>query len=86
VLYQLPDGTKWAEHGNFYDCEDLVSVQNTMPILFGICSSLYALHCALCCPGNLHALLVSQDKDIYTGNGTVPAMLDNFLLGFSDIT
>ena len=25
VLYQLPDGSKWAEHGNFYDCEDLVS-------------------------------------------------------------
>ena len=24
VLYQLPDGSKWAEHGNFYDCEDLV--------------------------------------------------------------
>ncbi|KAL0022606.1 hypothetical protein WJX77_009306 [Trebouxia sp. C0004] len=24
VLYQLPDGTKWAEHGNFYDCEDLI--------------------------------------------------------------
>lgn len=34
VLYQLPDGTKWAEHGNFYDCEDVVSIQNTMPILF----------------------------------------------------
>ena len=33
VLYQLPDGTKWAEHGNFYDCEDLVSKQNT---LFGM--------------------------------------------------
>ncbi len=61
VLYQLPDGTKWAEHGNFYDCEDLVSVQNTMPILFGICSSLYASHCALLCLGNLHVLLVSQD-------------------------
>ena len=29
---------------------------------------------------------VSQDEDIYTGDGTVPAMLDNFLLGFSDIT
>ena len=26
VLYQLPDGSKWAEHGNFYDCEDLVSL------------------------------------------------------------
>ena len=25
VLYQLPDGSKWAEHGSFYDCEDLVS-------------------------------------------------------------
>lgn len=25
VLYQLPDGSKWAEHGNFFDCEDLVS-------------------------------------------------------------
>ncbi|KAL0032654.1 hypothetical protein WJX79_000612 [Trebouxia sp. C0005] len=24
VLYQLPDGTKWAEHGTFYDCEDLI--------------------------------------------------------------
>ncbi|KAL3136053.1 hypothetical protein ABBQ32_007083 [Trebouxia sp. C0010 RCD-2024] len=24
VLYQLPDGSKWAEHGSFYDCEDLV--------------------------------------------------------------
>ena len=25
MLYQLPDGSKWAEHGSFYDCEDLVS-------------------------------------------------------------
>ena len=24
VLYQLPDGTKWAEHGSLYDTEDLV--------------------------------------------------------------
>lgn len=58
VLYQLPDGTKWAEHGTFYDCEDLVSLQNNMPNLSGICSSLYA---ALPCPGNLPVLLVSQD-------------------------
>lgn len=34
VLYQLPDGSKWAEHGNFYDCEDLVSIQSATPILF----------------------------------------------------
>ena len=26
VLYQLPDGTKWAEHGNFFDSEDVVSM------------------------------------------------------------
>lgn len=25
VLYQLPDGSKWAEHGSLYDSEDLVS-------------------------------------------------------------
>lgn len=25
TLYQLPDGSKWAEHGFFYDREDLVS-------------------------------------------------------------
>ncbi len=23
-LYCLPDGTKWAEHGNYHDMEDLV--------------------------------------------------------------
>ena len=22
-LYQLPDGSKWAEHGYFYDADDL---------------------------------------------------------------
>jgi hypothetical protein len=22
-LYQLPDGSKWAEHGYFYDTDDL---------------------------------------------------------------
>lgn len=25
ILYQLPDGSKWAEHGSLYDSEDLVS-------------------------------------------------------------
>lgn len=25
ALYQLPDGTKWAEHGNYFDSEDMVS-------------------------------------------------------------
>lgn len=25
ILYQLPDGSKWAEHGSLYDYEDLVS-------------------------------------------------------------
>ena len=25
ILYQLPDGSMWAEHGNLYDSEDLVS-------------------------------------------------------------
>lgn len=24
ALYQLPDGTKWAEHGFFHDAEDMV--------------------------------------------------------------
>ena len=24
VLYQLPDGSKWAEHGHLHDAEDLV--------------------------------------------------------------
>ena len=24
ALYQLPDGSKWAEHGSLYDIEDLV--------------------------------------------------------------
>ena len=57
VLYQLADGTKWAEHGNFYDCE-LRKI--SLPILFGTCSSLYASHSALLCPGNLHVLLVLQ--------------------------
>ena len=31
ILYQLPDGTKWAEHGNLYDSDDLVSCH--MPAL-----------------------------------------------------
>ena len=65
VLYQLPDGTKWAEHGNFYDCEDLVSVQNTMPILFGICSSLCASHCALFCLTNLHPTCFTRQRYLY---------------------
>ena len=51
VLYQLPDGSKWAEHGSFYDCEDLVSccpcllchLQHSLPSLClsmtGHCSS-----------------------------------------------
>lgn len=25
ALYELPDGTKWAEHGFFHDAEDMVS-------------------------------------------------------------
>ena len=25
ILYQLPDGSMWAEHGNLFDSEDLVS-------------------------------------------------------------
>ena len=26
ALYELPDGTKWAEHGFFHDAEDMVSI------------------------------------------------------------
>ena len=28
-FYQLPDGTKWAEHGYLYDREDVVSIEST---------------------------------------------------------
>lgn len=42
VLYQLPDGSKWAEHGNFYDCEDLVSC----PVCI-VCILVQGLYCYL---------------------------------------
>jgi len=65
VLYQLPDGTMLAEHSIFYDCEDLVSVLNTMPILFGICSSLCASHCALFCLSNLRPTRFTRRRHLY---------------------
>ncbi len=80
VLYQMPDGTKWAEHGNFYDCEDLVSVQNTIPIpaYVAACTHhiVHSFVLAIC----MSCLFTRQRH--YTGDGTMPAMLENYLLGF----
>ena len=44
ALYELPDGTKWAEHGALYDMEDMVP---SPPLSRGRC------HCNLSLQLNL---------------------------------